>query len=152
VTSPRTTTATDASAGRAEGAGSAPTIVLFDRDCGLCRWTAERLRRWDRGGRLAFVPLGKPRAAALLPHLTPRERLGSWHLVSPDGTVRSGGAAVPGALELLPGGRPLAAAARRFPGPTDRAYRWVADHRTVLGRLLGRRACAVDPSARRPPP
>jgi predicted DCC family thiol-disulfide oxidoreductase YuxK len=150
VTSPRTTTATDDAP--AEGAGSAPAVVLFDRDCGLCLWAAERLRRWDRGGRLAFVPLGTPRADALLPHLTPRERLGSWHLATPDGRVRSGGAAVPGVLELLPGGRPLAAAARRFPGPTDRAYRWVADHRTVLGRLLGRRACAVDPSARRPPP
>jgi predicted DCC family thiol-disulfide oxidoreductase YuxK len=146
VTSPRTTTGTDAPGDRA---GSAPAIVLFDPDCGLCRWTAERLRRWDRAGRLSFVPLGTPVADALLPHLTPRERLGSWHLARPDG-VRSGGAAVPDVLELLPGGRPLAAAARRFPGPTERVYRWVADHRSVLGRLLGRRACAVDPSPRRP--
>jgi predicted DCC family thiol-disulfide oxidoreductase YuxK len=153
MTSPRTTTATDdATAGRAEGVEATPAIVLFDRDCGLCRWTAERLRRWDRGRRLAFVPLGTPLADALLPHLTPGARLASWHLAIADGRVRSGGAAVPDVLELLPGGRPLAAAARRLPGPTDRVYGWVADHRSVLGRLLGRRACAVDPSARRPVP
>jgi predicted DCC family thiol-disulfide oxidoreductase YuxK len=123
--------------------------VLFDADCGLCRWSAERLRRWDRAGRLRFVALGTPEADALLPGLTPAERAASWHLVGPDGRVTSAGSAVPAVLTLLPGGRPLSAVAARFPGATDRAYRLVADRRDRIGGWLGRAACDVDPAAPR---
>jgi predicted DCC family thiol-disulfide oxidoreductase YuxK len=118
--------------------------ILFDAGCGLCRWSAERLRRWDGAGRLRFVALGSPEADDLVRELDPGERWASWHLVG-DGGVRSGGAAVAPLLRLLPGGRPLAGIAERFPRETDRAYRWVAEHRDAIGRLLGRRACAVDP-------
>jgi predicted DCC family thiol-disulfide oxidoreductase YuxK len=124
--------------------------VCYDDDCGLCRWCAWQLRRWDRWGRLRFVPLGDPRSDALLHTLSPERRRSSWHLVSDDGRVTSGGAAVPRVFELLPGGRPLAAIADRFPALTERAYRWVADRRERIGRLLGQEACAVDPSAPRP--
>lgn len=82
--------------------------------------------------------------------MTAARRRGTWHLVDADGgRVVSGGAAIPPVLDLLPGGRPLAATAARFPRLTDRAYRWVADHRRMLGRLLGQRACAVDPGRSR---
>lgn len=121
--------------------------VVYDAACGLCRWSADRLRRWDRAGRLRFVPLGTPEADRSLRKLTPQERWASWHLVDAHGRVTSGGGAVPSVLDLLPGGAPLAAAAARFPRLTDRAYRWVAAHRDRLGRLLGARACAVDPSS-----
>ena len=108
--------------------------VCYDADCGLCRWCAWQLRRWDRRGRLRFVALGDPRADTLLHELSPDRRRSSWHLVSADGRVSSGGAAVPSVLELLPGGKPLAA---------------LADRRERVGRLLGQDACAVDPSAPR---
>ena len=124
--------------------------VLYDEDCGFCRWTAERLRRWDRHGRLRFVPLSAPESDRLLPDHSPVERRASWHLVAADGRIRSAGAAVPAILDRLPFGRPLAAVARAFPWATDVAYRWLARHRDALGRLLGERACAVDPSAPRP--
>jgi predicted DCC family thiol-disulfide oxidoreductase YuxK len=38
---------------------------------------------------------------------------------------------------MLPGGRPLAALLRAFPRSTDRAYRFVADHRDRFARLVG---------------
>ena len=124
----------------------ARSTVLYDADCGLCRWTAERLRCWDRAGRLRFIPLHAPRAGELLEGL-PRDRwVASWHLVGPGGDVTSAGRAVAPLLRLLPGGSPFAALAERFPGATDRAYRWVADHRAAIGRLIGTTACAVDPS------
>jgi predicted DCC family thiol-disulfide oxidoreductase YuxK len=123
--------------------------VCYDADCGLCRWCAWQLRRWDRRRTLRFVPLADPRADALLRDLSPDRRRSSWHLVSADGRVASGGAAVPRVLELLPGGRPLAALADRFPRATERAYRWVAHRRGRIGGLLGREACAVDPSVPR---
>jgi predicted DCC family thiol-disulfide oxidoreductase YuxK len=119
--------------------------VLYDAECGICRWSAERLRRWDRGRRLRFVALQSPEAARLLPGLSADERLASWHIAE-GGRVTSAGAALPEVLRLLPGGKPLAALAARFPGATDRAYRWVAGHRDRIGRLLGPTACAVDPS------
>jgi predicted DCC family thiol-disulfide oxidoreductase YuxK len=123
--------------------------VCYDDDCGLCRWCAWQLRRWDRRARLRFVALGDAAAGELLQGLSPDRRWSSWHLVSTDGHVWSGGAAVPRVLELLPGGRPLAALADRFPGVTERAYRSVADRRDRIGRLLGQEACAVDPSVPR---
>jgi predicted DCC family thiol-disulfide oxidoreductase YuxK len=70
----------------------------------------------------------------------------SWHLVAPNGRTYSGGKAVPQLARLLPAGAPIAALASAFPRATDRAYRWVARHRERLGRVLGERACAVDPA------
>ena len=46
------------------------------------------------------------------------------------------GAAAPPLLDLMPGGRPLAAAGRAFPGATELAYRAVAGNRDRLARLL----------------
>ena len=53
---------------------------------------------------------------------------------------------MPQVLGLLPGGGPLAAVAASMPDITEAAYAAVARRRSTLGRLLGRRACAVDPS------
>jgi predicted DCC family thiol-disulfide oxidoreductase YuxK len=80
-------------------------------------------------------------------------RLASWHLVVEDGTVYSGGAAVAPLLELLSGGRLPAAVFRRFPGLTNRGYRWVAGHRTALakplsGRAVRRATARIDAHAR----
>jgi predicted DCC family thiol-disulfide oxidoreductase YuxK len=75
------------------------------------------------------------------------ERLDSMHAVAPDGRVWSGGQAVRVILDELPGGSALAGMAARFPGTTERIYRLVARRRNRLGRLLGQRACSVDPSA-----
>jgi predicted DCC family thiol-disulfide oxidoreductase YuxK len=124
--------------------------VCYDADCGLCRWCAWQLRRWDRRGRLRFVPIGDPRADALLHDLGPERRRASWHVVSADRRVTSAGAAIPRVLELLPGGWPLAAVADRLPATTERAYRWVAARRERIGRMLGGESCAVDPDAPRP--
>jgi predicted DCC family thiol-disulfide oxidoreductase YuxK len=121
--------------------------VLFDGDCGFCRWSADRLRRWDRAGRLRFVPLQAPAADALLHDVPPAARAATWHLVTRDGRVVSGAAAVPAVLDLLPRGGAPASLARRFPAATARAYRWVAEHRATLGQLLGRAACSVDPTS-----
>ena len=75
----------------------------------------------------------------------------SAHLVSPGGRVYSAGALVDPLFRSLPGGKPVAAAARSMPVITERVYRLVARHRTRLGRLLGADACSVDPSRVDPP-
>jgi predicted DCC family thiol-disulfide oxidoreductase YuxK len=122
------------------------TTVLFDEDCGFCRWSADKLRRWDTRGRLTFAAIQSTKGAELLHAVPATKRLDSMHAVTPDGRVWSGGQAVRVILEELPGGSALASMAARFPGTTEWIYRLVARHRNRLGRLLGQRACSVDPS------
>jgi predicted DCC family thiol-disulfide oxidoreductase YuxK len=95
--------------------------LVYDPDCGFCRVCAALLLRWDRERRL------DPR---------PGEDLDSWRLILPDGAVLSAGAAFSPLFRLLPGGEPLARVADRFPGPADRGYRWVADHRSAFGKAI----------------
>jgi predicted DCC family thiol-disulfide oxidoreductase YuxK len=116
------------------------TIVLYDAECGLCKWLLAGLLRWDRNARLRPVALQRPEADELLADLAPADRMASWHLVSPSGTPHSAGAALPPLLKLLPGGRLPAAAFARFPKVTERGYRWVADHRSGLSKLVPSRA------------
>ena len=114
--------------------------VLYDRDCGFCMWLLAGLLRWDRASRLRPIALQRPEADHLLADLEPAERMASWHLISPGGKRRSGGAALPPLLRLLPGGHVPAAAFAQFPGLTDCGYRWVAAHRSQLSRWVPKRA------------
>lgn len=118
-------------------AGERPAwAVLYDADCGLCKWLLSGLLRWDRATRLRPIALQRPEADDLLRALTPAERMASWHLISPAGDRRSGGAAVPPLLRLLPAGRFLAAGLARLPKLADRGYRLVAEHRSQLSKCV----------------
>ena len=67
----------------------------------------------------------------------------SWHLVTPDGQVSSAGAAFDPLTRILGRGRAFGALTRRFPRAAEAGYRWVANHRGFLGRLVrGRRPAA----------
>jgi predicted DCC family thiol-disulfide oxidoreductase YuxK len=110
-------------------------LVLYDRDCGFCRVCLAVLLSWDRRGRLAPLALQDGRAAELLPGIDEQARMRSWHVVD-GGAVRSAGAAFEPVLAVLPGGAPLARLARHAAGPLDAGYRWVAEHRTELGRFV----------------
>jgi predicted DCC family thiol-disulfide oxidoreductase YuxK len=112
-----------------------PVPVLYDPDCGFCRVSLAALLRWDRHGRLRPVALGSEEAKLLLHDMPEDQRMASWHLVE-GGAVHSGGAAFPPVFARLPGGGPLARLTARFPRASERAYRWVADHRSLLGRAL----------------
>jgi predicted DCC family thiol-disulfide oxidoreductase YuxK len=114
--------------------------VLYDRDCGLCRWSVAKLLAWDRRRRLRAVAIQDPEGQALLADLPPEERLASAHAIDGGGRRHTGGAAAPPILRELPGGRPLAALLAAFPDATERVYRWVADHRTAVGKLIPERS------------
>jgi predicted DCC family thiol-disulfide oxidoreductase YuxK len=117
-------------------AATGQLAVLYDRDCGFCKWALDKILAWDRRSRLRPVAIQSDEGQRLLGEIPPERRLESWHLVT-DGEVRSAGAAAPRLLEALAGGRPLAALLRTFPRSTERAYGWVAGHRDLLARLLG---------------
>jgi predicted DCC family thiol-disulfide oxidoreductase YuxK len=114
--------------------------VLYDGDCGLCKWCMAGLLKRDRERRMLPLALQHPDADPLVGDLSTEERMASLHLVSPSGERLSGGAAMPALLRLVPGGAPAAAVLASVPKATGRAYRWVADHRVLLSRPIPQRA------------
>jgi predicted DCC family thiol-disulfide oxidoreductase YuxK len=128
-----------ASAASARAAGSAPAL-LFDSDCGFCRWTLGWVLRWDTHRRVIPLAIQDPAADGPLAGLEPEKRLASWHFVDSEGELHSAGAAFAPLFELLPCARPLAALTRRAPRLTERAYRSVTSRRSTLGRLVTRAA------------
>src|ERR1700759_2495396 len=104
----------------------ARATVIYDADCGFCKFSLALLLSWDRpregGGRrepgapaLRPVPLGTSEADRLLSDLTPEARNSPCHLVDKSVRRNSAGAARAPALALLPGGRRPAALVARMP-------------------------------------
>lgn len=122
--------------------------LLYDADCGFCRWSSDRIRRWDRRGSLRVIPIQSSEGQTLLGDMDEERKMASWHLVGEDGVVHSAGAGAAPLFRLLPGGKPLAMMAGLFPKSTDRLYRLIARNREKFGRMLGEQACSVDPAAR----
>jgi len=116
--------------------GAAQSVLLYDGDCGFCRWSLDKILAWDRAELVRPVPIQSEEGSRLLAPIPPGARLDSWHLVRADGRLFSAGAAAGPLARLLPGGRPLAAVFAAFPALTERAYRFVARHRGSLARLL----------------
>jgi predicted DCC family thiol-disulfide oxidoreductase YuxK len=71
----------------------------------------------------------------------------SMHVVYADGRRLSGGAAASAVLDVLPSVRRLAWLAALSPRATDAAYRLVARHRGVFGRLWPRAGSAPGPGS-----
>jgi predicted DCC family thiol-disulfide oxidoreductase YuxK len=116
--------------------------ILYDRDCGICGLTARSLRRWDRRGRFAIVPLqeaGHSRDPRLAEAATAYALEDELHVVDEAGRVAAGGDAALAIIDALPGGplfRPWAALPP-VRGLARLAYAWVALHRRAIGRRLG---------------
>jgi predicted DCC family thiol-disulfide oxidoreductase YuxK len=113
------------SSGRSEKGSRPAARLYYDRDCGFCRWTLAWILRWDRRGRLQPVPIERP------------EDLDSWHFAR-GGERWSAGKAFAPLLEELRGGRLLAPVARRLEWLLEPVYRWTADHRNLLSRVIPR--------------
>jgi predicted DCC family thiol-disulfide oxidoreductase YuxK len=111
-------------------------LALWDRDCGFCAWALATVLRADRKGVVRTAAIQGPEGDRHLAHMSPEQRLASWHLVEDDGTVHSGGDALTVLLRRLPVGRPLAGLTGRAPGVTERGYAWIARNRSTLSRPI----------------
>ncbi|MBA2523500.1 MAG: DUF393 domain-containing protein [Solirubrobacterales bacterium] len=109
--------------------------VLYDDDCGFCKLSVRGLIALDRDERLRPVAIQSDEGQRLLTEVPDVLRLQSAHLVTPGGTVLSGGAAAETLARLLPGGRFAASVFARYPERTDAGYRWVARNRGRFGRV-----------------
>jgi predicted DCC family thiol-disulfide oxidoreductase YuxK len=112
------------------------SLVLYDAECGFCRWSLAGVLAWDRHRRVRPVAIQSAEGQRLLDDVSEAQRLSSWHLIGPDGRRYSAGAAVARLLRTLPAGAPLAALLERFPSATESGYAWVAAHRGLLGHLI----------------
>jgi predicted DCC family thiol-disulfide oxidoreductase YuxK len=120
-------------------------IVLYDDDCGFCRWTVAWALARDRSQVLSPTPIQSRTADRLLADVAPEDRLASMHVVHADGRRESGGAALRAVLASLPSTRVAARLAAAAPAATDVVYAFVARHRVLAGRLIGVSArCRLD--------
>lgn len=110
--------------------------MLYDADCGFCRWSVVWVITRARGRALAASAIQSELGAELLRDLTPAQRLRSAHAVYPDGRRVSGGAAALAALAHVPATRPLARLGAYVPGIAQAAYAALAAHRASVGLLV----------------
>jgi predicted DCC family thiol-disulfide oxidoreductase YuxK len=119
---------------------SGRVIVLYDADCGFCRWTMAWAVRHDHRRSLVTVPIQSPLGSELLIDVLPGERLSRAHVVGDDGRVLSGGPAAAEVLSVLAPTRALGLLAHSLPRTTALLYGVVAARRQRFGLLVGRDA------------
>ncbi len=114
--------------------------LIYDGECGMCRDAVRLLRRWDRAGKIDYVPFQDAAAVARfgieLPALA-----AAMHLILPDGRVFAGADATPELAKLFPG-KGWLAPLYRVPGVRPvarRVYAWIAARRKckILTASLG---------------
>jgi len=118
--------------------------VLYDRDCGFCRWSVAWLLRNTQPGSIRAHEIQSSDGVALLDAagVPEHRRLATAHAVPTDGppaALRSGADATALVTGVLRGraGRGVGLAIRAIPGPLRRGgYGWIASHRTAVGRLV----------------
>ena len=120
--------------------------LIYDDQCEFCRRWAARFERWDRSGEIRLIPLGEEIAATLSGRTRAQLEV-AMHLVTADGGVFAGAAAVRELLRFVPWGW-AARTAFRVPGAmraADWAYRLIAARRQRIG--CGGEHCTI-PMAR----
>jgi predicted DCC family thiol-disulfide oxidoreductase YuxK len=119
-------------------------IVLYDADCGFCRWAMAWAMNHDDRNQLVPVPIESELGGELLDDLEPTARLRSAHAIADDGKRRSGGAAVAAVLGLIQPAHLGARLARGLPRITNLLYGVVAKQRVGFGRFVDQdaRQCA----------
>jgi predicted DCC family thiol-disulfide oxidoreductase YuxK len=120
-------------------------VLVFDGDCGFCRFWVARWRR-RTGDRVRYQPFQDPDTAERFPQIPVERFVRAVHLVEPGGGSSSGARAVFRLLTLSPApsnpvkevGRLLLFAYDRLPlaaRVSEAAYRVIADHRSLFGWL-----------------
>jgi predicted DCC family thiol-disulfide oxidoreductase YuxK len=110
-------------------------LLLYDGDCGFCRFWVARWQAVTRGA-VDFAPAQAE--AARFPQITQEAWTRSVQLITPEGAVYAGAEAVFRTLAYAPGRGWALALYRHLPGAqpaTEAAYRLVAAHRNFFSAL-----------------
>ena len=97
-------------------------ILIYDADCGPCTRFKRAIDWLDRYDHLCYVSLIGADGRGLLDSLPLGQRHTSFHLISPDGRIRSASEAIPGLLALLPLGGIAAYLIRTAPAGMRAVY------------------------------
>ena len=109
------------------------TTLLYDDDCGMCRTILSWILMRDTERRIRPVALQDALAADLLPGMSEEDRFASFHLVDDDGTIQSGGRALPLIFSELPGFAAAGAGMKAIQPLTDAGYKVIAANRSRIG-------------------
>ena len=112
-------------------------MLLYDGECRLCRFAARCVVRLDRRHEVAFLPLQDDAASGLLAALPENERLETWRIAQPDGSLTGYGAGVADLLDAMRLTRTAGRVLGLVPDPALEAlYRAIARNRGSLGRFV----------------
>jgi predicted DCC family thiol-disulfide oxidoreductase YuxK len=110
------------------------SVIVYDDDCGFCTWCAKWAVRHGSLDAIGFANLTPDQRGRL-----PDDFESCVHLLT-DNNVYSCGAATEQALRrIYPTLQGVFGALQAIPGYTnlrERLYRWVADHRELLGTYI----------------
>jgi len=115
----------------------AKPLMIYDGDCGFCRYWIERWRSLT-GDRIDYLAYQDPRVAGWFPEIPLEAFKQAVQLVEREGRVSSAAEAVFRALAYVPGRSWPLWAYQRIPGVrpiAETAYRFVARHRSALAKL-----------------
>lgn len=105
--------------------------LIYDAECRLCVSSKRRLERWDRRGRITFLPFQTEEAKRLVPDLASIGCLDAIRFIDAEGEISSGVDAVRNMARLLPLGG-VVTVLFYIPGfdwIAVRLYRWIAENR-----------------------
>nr|AIF12387.1 hypothetical protein [uncultured marine thaumarchaeote KM3_55_F05] len=79
--------------------------MVYDQECMLCRSFKRLIKLLDTQRRLRFLSLMSSTSAVLLGNMSVKQKIASFHLITPQGLVSSGNEAFPLLADLLTGTR-----------------------------------------------
>lgn len=83
-------------------------LVIFDGNCRFCRGMVEKLARYDKRGRLAFISLHHPEVAQRFPDLKHDDLMQNMYVIDRQGSRHRGAASLRYLSTRLPALWPLA--------------------------------------------
>jgi predicted DCC family thiol-disulfide oxidoreductase YuxK len=127
---------------------SAPTLLIWDGECGFCRNALHWMLRLDHSGQFQPVPFQELPSPPMTPALR-RQAERAVQVITPEGQQISGGRAVLFVLQQV-GWHPMLVqlvSRRPFVWVVDLGYRIVARNRSLFSRFLfrgqGKQGCGV---------
>ena len=106
-----------------------PVYLIYDGECCVCENFARTVKSLDWLSRIEPRTFQEATGFEALNRMDRQKYLGSFHLIFPGGRVKSGEAAVPELLMLLPLGAPAGLCLKYVPGMggvSKKIYEWLA--------------------------
>ena len=118
---------------------SSKYILAFDADCGPCTRFRHVVDILDMHQKINFISLIEADQKGLLNSIADSLRHKSFHLILPNGEVKSGSEALLALIAILPGGRVVSPIINYFPG----GKRIVHVIYTTISKLHDRASCSI---------